>query len=257
MAGDRIDDLWGQRTPYPSDGTWPVRVDEHYEDGTTAADVQQWVPTASLLHSNGDAMDIAVADGRIVGVRGRAEDRVNHGRLDIKDLHAWSANRSTDRLTAPQVRREGELVETDWDTAMDTIVARCRHEMETKGPRAIGFYTSGQLFAEEYYTLATLARAGPGTNHLDGNTRLCTATAGEALKGTRAERRRPTGLGGARAAGRRRARHRGRRPGGRHHGARKPPRRDAVRHLPARRRLRPVPLRLLGHRPPRRARLSG
>ena len=31
-------------------------------------------------------------------------------------------------------------------------------------------------------SLATIARAGIGTNHLDGNTRLCTATAGEALK---------------------------------------------------------------------------
>ena len=34
--------------------------------------MDRWVPAASLLHSNGDAMDIAVKDGRIVGVRGRA-----------------------------------------------------------------------------------------------------------------------------------------------------------------------------------------
>ncbi|GHI03440.1 hypothetical protein Scel_17610 [Streptomyces cellostaticus] len=27
-----------------------------------------------VLHSNGDAMDVAVADGRIVGVRGRPDD---------------------------------------------------------------------------------------------------------------------------------------------------------------------------------------
>ncbi|MFB8046634.1 molybdopterin-dependent oxidoreductase [Streptomyces hydrogenans] len=32
------------------------------------------------------------------------------------------------------------------------------------------------------YTLAVLARAGIGTDHLDGNTRLCTSTAAEALK---------------------------------------------------------------------------
>ena len=32
--------------------------------------------TASVLHSNGDGYDFAVRDGRIVGVRGRAEDRV-------------------------------------------------------------------------------------------------------------------------------------------------------------------------------------
>ncbi len=38
--------------------------------------------SASILHSNGDGLDIGVKDGRIVGVRGRAEDRVNHGRVD-------------------------------------------------------------------------------------------------------------------------------------------------------------------------------
>jgi anaerobic selenocysteine-containing dehydrogenase len=48
--------------------------------------------------------------------------------------------------------------------------------------RAAALYTSGQLFLEEYYTLATIVRGGLGSNHLDGNTRLCTATAGEALK---------------------------------------------------------------------------
>jgi hypothetical protein len=32
-----------------------------------------------------DAMHIAVLDGRIIGVRGRADDRVNRGRLDPKD----------------------------------------------------------------------------------------------------------------------------------------------------------------------------
>ena len=52
--------------------------------GVTADQVQRWAASASLLHSNGDAMDIAVLDGRIVGVRGKAADRVNRGRLDVK-----------------------------------------------------------------------------------------------------------------------------------------------------------------------------
>jgi hypothetical protein len=39
------------------------------------------------LDSNGDGIDIAVRDGRIAGVRGRPQDRVNHGRLDPKDRY--------------------------------------------------------------------------------------------------------------------------------------------------------------------------
>jgi anaerobic selenocysteine-containing dehydrogenase len=36
---------------------------------------------ACVLCSNGCGLDVAVANGRIVGVRGRARDRINHGRL--------------------------------------------------------------------------------------------------------------------------------------------------------------------------------
>ncbi|TRW44078.1 molybdopterin oxidoreductase family protein [Georgenia yuyongxinii] len=179
---DRIAQPWGTRTPYGPGTSWPVRVDSYLADGVDPADVDRWVQSASVLHSNGDALDIAVQDGRIVGVRGRASDRVNHGRLGPKDLFGWQANASPDRLTRPLVREGGELVETDWDTAMDRVAGRARELLDTQGASAIGFYTSGQLFAEEYYTLGLIAHAGIGTNHVDGNTRLCTATAAEALK---------------------------------------------------------------------------
>jgi anaerobic selenocysteine-containing dehydrogenase len=179
---DRITNPWGSRTPYGAGGAWPTRVDQHLT--VAESEVERWVQTASLLHSNGDAMDLAVADGRIVGVRGRPHDRVNHGRLDPKDLYAWQANNSTDRLTRPLIRVDGELVATDWDTAMNRVVDRSRDLLASDGPGSLAFYTTGQLFAEEYWTLSTIARAGIGTNHLDGNTRLCTATAGEALKQT-------------------------------------------------------------------------
>ncbi|MFE9438874.1 molybdopterin oxidoreductase family protein [Streptomyces sp. NPDC006602] len=181
---DRIKNPWGARTPYGPGTPWPTRTDAHLASGVAEEDVERWVQSASLLHSNGDAMDIAVRHGRIVGVRGRATDRVNRGRLGPKDLYGWQANASPDRLTRPLVREAGRLVESDWDTAMGRIVARSKDLLKQHGPGSIGFYTTGQLFLEEYYTLAVLARAGIGTNHLDGNTRLCTATAAEALKET-------------------------------------------------------------------------
>ncbi|WP_313817971.1 nitrate reductase [Citricoccus sp.] len=181
-ARDRIAEPWGMRTPYAAGEDWPVRVDTHLDEGLDPESVDRWVQTASILHSNGDALDVAVKDGRIAGVRGRAGDRVNHGRLGVKDLYGWQANGSLDRLTRPLVREGGELVETDWDTAMDRIVSRTQDLLEEQGASALGFYTTGQLFAEEYYTLGLIAHGGLGTNHVDGNTRLCTATAAAALK---------------------------------------------------------------------------
>jgi anaerobic selenocysteine-containing dehydrogenase len=180
---DRIADPWGDRTPLPQGGTWPARVDTYLAEGVDEGDVDRWVQSASVLHSNGDGLDIAVKDGRIVGVRGRAVDRVNRGRVDPKDLFGWQATASPDRLGRPLVREGGELVEADWDTAMGRIVERSRQLLEQPGGWGrFGFYTSGQLFLEEYYTLGVIGKAGIGTPHMDGNTRLCTATSAAALK---------------------------------------------------------------------------
>ncbi|MDT0277995.1 molybdopterin oxidoreductase family protein [Blastococcus goldschmidtiae] len=181
---DRIAGPWGTRTPYGPGETWPSRVDSYLADGLTEEDIDRWVQSATILHSNGDALDIAVKDERIVGVRGREVDRVNHGRLGPKDLFGWQANNSPDRLTKPLIRRNGKLVETDWDTAMNAVVGRAKDLLEEQGPSAISFYTTGQLFLEEYYTLGLIAHGGIGTSHVDGNTRLCTATAAAALKET-------------------------------------------------------------------------
>jgi anaerobic selenocysteine-containing dehydrogenase len=181
---DRIADPWGKRTPFGRGETWPRRVDTFLEAGILPEEVDRWVRTASILHSNGDGLDVAVKDGRIVGVRGREDDRINHGRVDPKDLYGWQANNGPDRLTRPLIRRNGELVECDWDTAMETLVERSK-ELLDSGPSGwghFGFHTSGQLFLEAYYTLGVIGKAGIGTPHMDGNTRLCTATAAASLK---------------------------------------------------------------------------
>jgi ferredoxin-nitrate reductase len=180
---DRITEIWGERTPYGSGQAWPERVDQVLADGLTGDDVDQWVQSACVLCSNGCGCDIAVKDGRMVGIRGRAQDRVNHGRLGPKGLYgSWQGETHKDRLTRPLIRVDGQLVETDWDTAMGRIVDRSKDLLASKGALSHGFYTSGQLFLEEYYALGILGKAGIGTPHMDGNTRLCTATAAAALK---------------------------------------------------------------------------
>lgn len=174
---DSIADIWGDRTPYYDD--WPERIDERSIDTP-----ERWVQSACVLCSNGCGMDIGVKDGKIVGVRGRGVDRVNLGRLGPKGLHAWIANDSPDRLTTPLIRRNGRLEAASWDEAMELIVERSQTIQQQRTSGAIGFYTSGQLFLEEYYTLGVIGKAGLGTPHMDGNTRLCTATAAAALKAT-------------------------------------------------------------------------
>jgi len=182
-ARDRITAIWGERTPHGPEATWPTRVDANILDGVDEASIS-WTRSACVLCSHGCGLEIGVVDGAIVGVRGVADDHVNHGRLGPKGLFGWQANRSPDRLTTPLVRRDGELQPATWDEAMSIVVDRSRQVLTKHGPLGMGFYNSGQLFLEDYYTLTVLVRGGIGTPHLDGNTRLCTATSDFALKET-------------------------------------------------------------------------
>src|SRR3954465_780206 len=131
---DSISNIWGERTPYK--GSWPERVDERVEE-----EPEKWVQSACVLCSNGCGMDIGVKDGKIVGVRGRAVDSVNHGRLGPKGLHGWIANRRSDRLTKPLIKKNGSLVESSWDEAMDLLVKKSREAIEKQTGLGIGFYT--------------------------------------------------------------------------------------------------------------------
>ncbi|KAJ9105039.1 hypothetical protein QFC19_003670 [Naganishia cerealis] len=178
---DPIEDVWGPRMGYHGEGNWPVRVDEHIHEP-----VDHWVQSACVMCSNGCGADIGVSkDDKIVGIRGRAVDRINKGRLGPKGLCSWEYNGHPDRLTYPQIRKNGKLERATWDEAMDLIVKKSKEIIEKLTPHAISFYTSGQLFAEEYHALAMVGKAGLGTLTMDGNTRLCTAGAAAAMRETK------------------------------------------------------------------------
>jgi anaerobic selenocysteine-containing dehydrogenase len=174
VTRNAITDPWGTRTRYFAD--WVDRVDEQ-----AIAEPQHWVQSACVLCSNGCALDIGIRNGAMVAIRGRAVDRVNRGRLGPKGLYGWQANASEDRLKQPLIRRDDKLCEATWDEAMSLIVHRTKEIQGDHTSSAIGFYNTGQLFLEEYWTLSTITDAGLRTPHVDGNTRLCTATASQAL----------------------------------------------------------------------------
>src|SRR4051812_30951809 len=179
QSRDSVQEVWGDRTPFVGAEQWPQRIDYRVTE-----EPERWVQSACVLCSNGCGVDIGVKDNRIVGIRGRSSDVVNRGRLGPKGLNGWEANNSADRLTHPLIRHAGKLERASWDEAMDLIATRTREIRDRYTASGIGFYTTGQLFLEEYYTLGVIGKAGLGTPHMDGNTRLCTATAAAALKET-------------------------------------------------------------------------
>lgn len=130
-SSDSIADIWGERTSHAGQDRWPVRIDQR-----TLEEPDHWVQSACMLCSNGCGCDIGVKDGRIVGVRGRAQDVTNRGRLGPNGLHGWEANNSPGRLTYPMIRRNGRLERVSRDEAMVLIVEQTQG---VRAPRLFGW----------------------------------------------------------------------------------------------------------------------
>ncbi|MGV1087203.1 MAG: molybdopterin-dependent oxidoreductase [Mycobacterium sp.] len=66
---------------------------------------------------------LTVDDGRVTGARGDHDDVFSHGFICPKGASFAELDNDPDRLRAPLIRRDGELVEAGWDEALAAAVA--------------------------------------------------------------------------------------------------------------------------------------
>ncbi|MFQ5580406.1 MAG: molybdopterin oxidoreductase family protein [Nitrospiria bacterium] len=119
---------------------------------------------------------IGLRDGKVVEVKGD-ELAHNRGMLCVKGSLLGEILNLPGRLHHPLIRKNGKLEKASWDEAMALIARRFENTLRDQGPKAVGFYGSGQLFTEESYTANKLFKAGFQSNNVDGNPRLCMASA--------------------------------------------------------------------------------
>lgn len=135
----------------------------------------------------GCRLNLHVADGRIVAASPDWQAPANQGLLCVKGRFGWAYIHHPERLTRPLVRRallEGtgdDLVETDWETALDLVARRLCGIAESHGGDALGFLASAKCSNEENYLFQKLARRVFGTNNVDHCARLCHAPTVAAL----------------------------------------------------------------------------
>ena len=111
--------------------------------------------------------------GRLVGVEPSATHPVSRGGLCVKGWNAHAFVHHPDRLTAPLIRKGGELRPASWDEALDLVASRLRAIRDVHGPDALMFLSSAKATNEENYLLMKLARGVFGTNNIDHCARLC------------------------------------------------------------------------------------
>ena len=143
----------------------------------------RWVKSVCRYCGTGCGLYVGVEGGKVTAVRGDVEDH-NAGFLCVKGAALPQILGAKDRCLHPLVRKDGKLVRASWEEAMGLVASRFQEALRKFGPEAVGFYGSGQALTEESYVATKLFKAGYRTNNVDGNPRLCMASATAGYVGT-------------------------------------------------------------------------
>lgn len=138
---------------------------------------ETWVKSVCRFCGTGCGVMLGVSKGKLVALKGDADHPTTKGLVCAKALFLPKIVHSPDRLTKPLIRKNGKLVEASWDEAMTVVADRFAEAIHKNGPDSVAYYGSGQALAEESYLANCLFKGGIGTNNVEGNPRLCMASA--------------------------------------------------------------------------------
>ncbi|MFQ5597824.1 MAG: molybdopterin oxidoreductase family protein [Nitrospiria bacterium] len=137
---------------------------------------QSWRKNVCRFCGVGCGVLVGLRDGKVVEVKGDDQAH-NKGKVCVKGAMLAELPTLPGRLQYPMIRRNGQLERATWDEAMTKVAETFRKTLDEKGPQGVAFYGSGQLYTQESYTANKLFKAGLKSNNVDGNPRLCMASA--------------------------------------------------------------------------------
>ena len=137
----------------------------------------KWVKSVCRFCGTGCGVLLGIRDGKFVALRGDTKHPTTKGLVCAKALFLPKIVNSADRLKYPMIRKNGKFVRATWDEAMDLVADKFAEKIKKNGPNSVAFYGSGQALSEESYLANRLFKGGIGTNNVEGNPRLCMASA--------------------------------------------------------------------------------
>ena len=139
--------------------------------------VDKWGKAPCRFCGVGCGVLVGVRKGKVVALRGDPECPVNKGLLCIKGYSLPMIMYGPDRYTAPLLRQGNKFVEISWERALDLMASKFKEAIRKHGPESVGVYFSGQSTVFEGYAVNKLMKGGVGSNNVEGNPRLCMASA--------------------------------------------------------------------------------
>ncbi|HEV8257210.1 MAG TPA: NADH-quinone oxidoreductase subunit NuoG, partial [Casimicrobiaceae bacterium] len=116
--------------------------------------------------SLGSNLIVQAKNDRVMRVVPLENDSINESWLSDKDRFSYEGLNSEDRLTRPMVKRDGQWMETDWQTALEHVVRELKRVREQHGAAAIGALVSPHSTLEEMHLAQKLVR-GLGSENID------------------------------------------------------------------------------------------
>lgn len=134
---------------------------------------QKESPTICGFCGVGCSLVLGSVDGQVIDSNPSHEDgTVNRSTLCTRGHFAHDFLNAPERLTAPLIKRNGELSVGTWEDALDLVAERLTSVKERNGPQSIGFLGSSKCSNEENYLFQKIARAILGTNNVDNGGHL-------------------------------------------------------------------------------------
>lgn len=137
--------------------------------------VRSWelrkTPTICPLCSAGCRLDINVKGQDIFRIT-TDENTHNNGTLCVGGRFAYDFVQSPLRLTAPMLRRSGDLQPVFWDQAVSYTATTLKKIINESGPDSVAGLASPRLANEDCYAFQKFFRTVVGTNNIDSEARF-------------------------------------------------------------------------------------
>lgn len=136
-----------------------------------------WKKTPCRFCGVGCGLLVGISDGKAVAVKGDPKSEVNKGLCCVKGYHSVMSLYAKDRLTKPLIRKNGQLVESTMEEALDLVASKMKETIANGGKDAVSIYGSGQWTIPDGYVASKFFKGAIGTNNVEANARVCMASA--------------------------------------------------------------------------------
>lgn len=137
----------------------------------------EWKKAPCRFCGTGCGLLIGLEGGRAVAVKGDPTSPVNKGLCCVKGYHSVMALYGADRFKTAYVRKNGKLTPVPVKEALDVVANTLKETVAKTGKDSVAIYGSGQWTIPDGYVASKLFKGCIGTNNVEGNARLCMASA--------------------------------------------------------------------------------